>query len=61
MALTLFDKIWNSHVIDTINKKTDILYLDKQFIHEVTSPQAFETLEKRNIPIHFLIKSGIHM
>ncbi|MGX7591882.1 3-isopropylmalate dehydratase large subunit [Candidatus Karelsulcia muelleri] len=51
MALTLFDKIWNSHIIDTINKKTDILYLDKQFIHEVTSPQAFETLEKRNIPI----------
>ncbi|AXN02698.1 3-isopropylmalate dehydratase large subunit [Candidatus Karelsulcia muelleri] len=51
MALTIFDKIWNSHIIDTINKKIDIIYLDKQFIHEVTSPQAFETLEKRKIKI----------
>ncbi|MGX7592989.1 3-isopropylmalate dehydratase large subunit [Candidatus Karelsulcia muelleri] len=51
MALTLFDKIWNSHIVDTINQTIDILYLDKQFIHEVTSPQAFETLEKRKIPI----------
>ncbi|MGX7592714.1 3-isopropylmalate dehydratase large subunit [Candidatus Karelsulcia muelleri] len=51
MALTIFDKIWHSHVIDTINNNLYLLYLDKQFIHEVTSPQAFETLEKRNIPI----------
>jgi len=48
---TLFDKIWDAHVVKTIEGGTDVLYIDKQFIHEVTSPQAFAGLEKRGIQL----------
>jgi 3-isopropylmalate/(R)-2-methylmalate dehydratase large subunit len=48
---TLFDKVWDSHVVDSIPNGPQILYIDKHLIHEVTSPQAFAELEKRNIPI----------
>ncbi|MEM9685997.1 MAG: 3-isopropylmalate dehydratase large subunit [Bacteroidota bacterium] len=48
---TLFDKVWDSHVVDTIPNGPQVLYIDKHLIHEVTSPQAFAELEKRNIPI----------
>lgn len=48
---TLFDKIWDSHVVRSIEGGTDVLYIDQQFIHEVTSPQAFEGLRKRGIPV----------
>ncbi len=51
MGKTLFDKVWDAHVIDTIKDGPSILYIDKHLIHEVTSPQAFAELEKRNIPI----------
>lgn len=51
MEKTLFDKVWDTHVVDTIENGPQILYIDKHLIHEVTSPQAFKELENRNIPI----------
>ena len=48
---TLFDKIWDSHVVQSIEGGPDVLYIDQHFIHEVTSPQAFEGLKKRGIPV----------
>jgi len=51
MGKTLFDKVWDAHVVDTIENGPQILYIDKHLIHEVTSPQAFNELEKRNIPV----------
>lgn len=51
MGKTLFDKIWDSHVVDSIEGGPQILYIDKHLIHEVTSPQAFSELKQRGIPI----------
>lgn len=48
---TLFDKVWDAHVVDAIENGPQILYIDKHLIHEVTSPQAFNELKARNIPI----------
>ena len=42
---TLFDKIWDSHVVGTEPDGTTLLYIDRQLVHEVTSPQAFEGLK----------------
>jgi len=50
MNKTLFNKLWDSHIVDSI-EDTDILYIDHHFIHEVTSPQAFDGLKKRNISV----------
>ena len=44
MAKTLYDKIWDEHVIHTEEDGTSILYIDRHLVHEVTSPQAFEGL-----------------
>jgi 3-isopropylmalate/(R)-2-methylmalate dehydratase large subunit len=49
MGKTLFDKIWDAHVVSQIPEGPDVVYIDKQFIHEVTSPQAFDGLAKRGI------------
>ncbi len=49
MAKTLFEKIWERHVVKTIEGGPSVLYIDKHLIHEVTSPQAFEGLKKRGI------------
>jgi len=51
MGKTLFDKVWDTHIVDTIDKGPQILYIDKHLIHEVTSPQAFNELKERNIPV----------
>ena len=51
MKKTLFDKVWDSHVVDSVENGPQILYIDKHLIHEVTSPQAFAELEQRNIPV----------
>ena len=51
MGKTLFDKVWDTHVVDVIENGPQILYIDKHLIHEVTSPQAFNELKERNIPI----------
>jgi 3-isopropylmalate/(R)-2-methylmalate dehydratase large subunit len=48
---TLFEKIWNTHVVKTIDDGPAVLYIDKHFIHEVTSPQAFKGLEDRGLPV----------
>ncbi len=50
-AKTLFDKIWDSHVVNSIENGPDVLYIDRHFIHEVTSPQAFAGLDKRGIKV----------
>jgi len=44
MAETLFEKIWNAHVVDVLPDGTTLLYIDRHLVHEVTSPQAFEGL-----------------
>ncbi|QXP60567.1 3-isopropylmalate dehydratase large subunit [Olleya sp. HaHaR_3_96] len=51
MGKTLFDKVWDAHVVDTIKDGPQVLYIDKHLIHEVTSPQAFNELERRQIPV----------
>lgn len=51
MGKTLFEKIWERHVVKTIDGGPSILYIDKHFIHEVTSPQAFNGLNKRGIKV----------
>ena len=48
---TLFDKIWDSHVVKSIEGGPDVLYIDQHFIHEVTSPQAFDGLRARGISV----------
>jgi 3-isopropylmalate/(R)-2-methylmalate dehydratase large subunit len=48
---TLFDKIWESHVVNRKEGYPDLLYIDRHFIHEVTSPQAFDGLRQRNLPV----------
>ena len=45
MAQTLYDKLWQSHVVHTQEDGTTILYIDRHLVHEVTSPQAFEGLK----------------
>jgi 3-isopropylmalate/(R)-2-methylmalate dehydratase large subunit len=51
MIKTLFEKIWDKHVVKTIDGGPSVLYIDKHFIHEVTSPQAFAGLKKRGIGV----------
>ena len=51
MSKTLFDKVWDAHVVQEVPNGPQILYIDKHLIHEVTSPQAFAELEQRGIPL----------
>lgn len=48
---TLFDKIWDAHTVETIDGGSCVLYIDRQYIHEVTSPQAFEGLRNRGAQV----------
>ncbi|NML57237.1 3-isopropylmalate dehydratase large subunit [Chryseobacterium cheonjiense] len=48
---TIFDKVWDAHVVETIPNGPQIIYIDKHLIHEVTSPQAFAELESRNLGV----------
>jgi len=48
---TLFDKIWDSHVVSSIEDGPNVLYIDRHFIHEVTSPQAFNGLKERGAKV----------
>ena len=52
MGKTLFDKIWEKHIVRSIPDGPSVLYIDKHFIHEVTSPQAFNGLEKRGLKVY---------
>jgi 3-isopropylmalate/(R)-2-methylmalate dehydratase large subunit len=49
---TLFDKIWDSHVVHTQDDGTCLLYIDRHLVHEVTSPQAFEGLRLSGRKVH---------
>lgn len=51
MSKTLVEKIWDAHVVKREEGFPDILYIDTHLIHEVTSPQAFDGLRKRGIPL----------
>ena len=48
MAETLFEKIWNSHVVVERENEPSLIYIDRHLVHEVTSPQAFEGLRNSN-------------
>ncbi|MCH7408901.1 3-isopropylmalate dehydratase large subunit [Belliella sp. DSM 111904] len=50
---TLFDKVWDAHVVKSVQDGPDVFFIDKHFIHEVTSPVAFLNLEKRGIDVMF--------
>jgi 3-isopropylmalate/(R)-2-methylmalate dehydratase large subunit len=51
MGKTLFDKIWEKHIVKSVPDGPEVLYIDKHFIHEVTSPQAFAGIEKRGLKV----------
>ena len=51
MQKTLFEKIWEKHIVQEIKNGPTVLYIDKHFIHEVTSPQAFAGLDKRGMKV----------
>src|SRR5690348_11858518 len=51
MGKTLFEKIWDKHKVKSIEDGPSVIYIDKHFIHEVTSPQAFAGLEKRGLKV----------
>lgn len=51
MGKTLFDKVWDAHVVTEIPGGNQVLYIDRHLIHEVTSPQAFNGLRRRELPL----------
>lgn len=51
MGRTLFEKVWNKHIVRQIEDGPVVLYIDKHFIHEVTTPQAFAGLDKKGIKV----------
>ena len=50
-ATTLFDKVWDAHVVEHVQGGPNIVYIDKHLIHEVTSPQAFSGLTARGLSV----------
>ena len=52
MGKTLFDKIWDDHVVATMDDGTCVIYIDRHLVHEVTSPQAFDGLRLAGRPVH---------
>jgi 3-isopropylmalate/(R)-2-methylmalate dehydratase large subunit len=48
---TIFQKIWDQHIVKSAPGYPDVLFIDRHYIHEVTSPQAFDGLRKRGIPV----------
>ena len=51
MSTTLFDKVWDSHVVSRISNGPDVLFIDRHMVHEVTSPVAFLGLKNRGIKV----------
>ncbi|MEN8788886.1 MAG: 3-isopropylmalate dehydratase large subunit [Flavobacteriaceae bacterium] len=51
MKKTLFDKVWDSHVVRKVDDGPDVLFIDRHLVHEVTSPVAFLGLKNRNIKV----------
>ncbi len=52
MGKTLYDKIWDDHLVDQQPDGTCLIYIDRHLVHEVTSPQAFEGLRLAHRPVH---------
>ena len=48
---TLYDKIWDDHLVDEAPDGTCLIYIDRHLVHEVTSPQAFESLRRDGRPV----------
>ncbi|MDY7098879.1 MAG: 3-isopropylmalate dehydratase large subunit [Pseudomonadota bacterium] len=48
---TLYEKIWDAHVVETRDDGTSLIYIDRHLVHEVTSPQAFDSLRKAGRPV----------
>jgi len=55
MAKTLFDKVWDSHLVNVQDDGTCLIYIDRHLVHEVTSPQAFEGLRLAGVSFAVLI------
>ena len=53
MKKTLFDKVWDSHVVKSVRNGPDVLFIDRHMVHEVTSPVAFLGLRNRDIKVLF--------
>ncbi len=51
MGKTLFDKVWDAHIVESIDGGPNVLYIDRHLIHEVTSPVAFLGLDNRGIKV----------
>ena len=46
---TLYDKLWDDHVVEDLGSGDHLVYIDRHFLHEVTSPQAFDGISKKNL------------
>jgi len=51
MATTLFDKVWDKHVVTSLEGGGNLLFIDRHLVHEVTSPQAFDGLREAGRPV----------
>lgn len=51
MGKTLFDKVWNTHVVQHLDGGRDVIYIDRHYIHEVTSPVAFLGIKNRGLKV----------
>ena len=49
MGYTIYDKLWNEHLVRSYDDGDSLIYIDRHFLHEVTSPQAFEGLKKKSL------------
>ena len=57
MAKTLYEKIWDEHFVAELSGDTNLIYIDRHLVHEVTSPQAFAGLREKNRPVRRLDKT----
>ena len=57
MGKTLFDRIWDSHVVKELTDGTCLIYLDRVFIHERTGSTALTSLKERNKPVRYWKKA----
>ena len=53
MGKTLFDKIWDNHLVTSIDESTNLIFIDLHLVHEVTSPQAFDSLRISNRKVKY--------
>lgn len=53
MGKTLFDKVWDLHRVTALSETRDQLFIGLHLVHEVTSPQAFQELRERGLPVMY--------